>query len=172
MVYGFVRQSGGHVTIESKLGMGTTVSLYLPKSNKVPDGQVQVAAKQDLPVGSGRILMVEDDDEVLDVTSTMLRQLGYQVFCARRGIDAVQMLMTDEKFDLLFSDVVMPQGISGIELARQAKRLRNGIKIALTSGNAADVLARHGAEDEFPIIGKPFRRAELAQYLSSVMQGA
>jgi CheY-like chemotaxis protein len=82
------------------------------------------------------------------------------------------MLMSDEKFDLLFSDVVMPQGISGIELARQAKRLRNGIKIALTSGNAADVLARHGAEDEFPIIGKPFRRAELAQYLNSVMQSA
>ncbi|MET0220992.1 MAG: ATP-binding protein [Tardiphaga sp.] len=172
MVYGFVRQSGGHVTIESKLGMGTTVSLYLPKSNKLPDGQVQIAAKQDLPIGSGRILMVEDDDEVLDVTSTMLRQLGYQVFCARRGIDAVQMLMSDQKFDLLFSDVVMPQGISGIELARQAKRLRYGIKIALTSGNAADVLARHGAEDEFPIIGKPFRRAELAQYLNSVLQGA
>jgi CheY-like chemotaxis protein len=80
--------------------------------------------------------------------------------------------MGEEKFDLLFSDVVMPQGINGIELARQAKRLRNGIKIVLTSGNAADVLARHGAEDEFPIIGKPFRRAELAQYLKAAMHGA
>jgi signal transduction histidine kinase/CheY-like chemotaxis protein/PAS domain-containing protein len=172
MVYGFVRQSGGHVTIESTLGMGTTVSLYLPKSSKMPEAQPQIAARQDLPVGSGRILMVEDDDEVLDVTSTMLKQLGYQVFCARSGIDAVQLLMGEEKFDLLFSDVVMPQGINGIELARQAKRLRNGIKIVLTSGNAADVLARHGAEDEFPIIGKPFRRAELAQYLKAAMHGA
>jgi signal transduction histidine kinase len=152
MVYGFVRQSGGHVTIESAVGKGSTVSLYLPKSSKMPDAQAQIVAIENLPAGSGRILMVEDDDEVLDVTSTMLRQLGYQVYCARRGIDAVQMLMSDEKFDLLFSDVVMPQGISGIELARQAKRLRNGLKIVLTSGNAADVLARHGAEDEFPII--------------------
>jgi signal transduction histidine kinase len=171
MVYGFVRQSGGHVTIESEVGLGTTVSLYLPKSNKMPEAQAQPLQVPDLPAGAGRILVVEDDDEVLDVTSTMLKQLGYQVLRARRGAEAVQMLKGEEEFDLLFSDIVMPQGISGIELAREARRLRNGIKIVLTSGNAADVLARHGAEDEFPIIGKPFRRAELAQYLKSVMHG-
>jgi len=172
MVYGFVRQSGGHVTIESAVDVGTTVSLYLPKSTRMPEAQAQPPQIQDLPAGAGRILVVEDDDEVLDVTSAMLKQLGYQVLCARRGAEAVQMLKSEEEFDLLFSDVVMPQGISGIELAREARRLRNGIKIVLTSGNAADILARHGAEDEFPIIGKPFRRAELAQYLKSVMHGA
>ena len=114
--------------------------------------------------------MVEDDDDVLDVTSELLRQLGYQVQCARNGTDAVEVLKAGTPFDLLFSDVVMPRGINGVELAREAKRLCRGIKVLLTSGNAADVLARHDAEDEFPIIAKPYRRADLAQYLRLVMR--
>ncbi len=172
MVYGFVRQSGGHVVIESAVGKGSTVSLYLPKSTETPDAQVQVAQMRNLPAGSGRILVVDDDDDVLDVTSELLRQLGYRLQRARNGAEAIRVLKSGEQFDLLFSDIVMPPGISGIELAREAKRLCNGIKVVLMSGNAADMLARHKAEDEFPIIGKPFRRAELAQYLKSVMLGA
>ena len=172
MVYGFVRQSGGHVAIESAVGTGSTVSLYLPKSIETPDAQVQLVQMRNPPAGSGRILVVDDDDDVLDVTSELLRQLGYQLQCARNGTEAIRMLKAGEPFDLLFSDVVMPQEISGIELAREAKRLCNGIKVVLMSGNAADMLARHKAEGEFPIIGKPFRRAELAQYLKLVMLGA
>jgi CheY-like chemotaxis protein len=172
MVYGFVRQSGGHVVIESAVGKGSTVSLYLPKSTETPDAQVQVAQMRNLPAGSGRILVVDDDDDVLDVTSELLRQLGYRLRRARNGAEAIRVLKSGEQFDLLFSDIVMPPGISGVELAREAKRLCNGIKVVLMSGNAADMLARHKAEDEFPIIGKPFRRAELAQYLKSVMLGA
>jgi PAS domain S-box-containing protein len=172
MVYGFVRQSGGHVTIESAVGMGTTISLYLPKSSQTPAAPAGPAQIRDVPAGSGRVLMVEDDDDVLDVTSALLRQLGYHVLCARNGTEALRMLKAGDRFDLLFSDVVMAQGINGVELAREAKRLCGGIKVLLTSGNAADVLARHGAEDEFPIIGKPYRRADLAQYLRLVMRGA
>ena len=172
MVYGFVRQSGGHVVIESAVGIGSTVSLYLPKSTETPDAQVQVAQMKNLPAGSRRILVVDDDDDVLDVTSELLRQLGYRLRRARNGAEAIRVLKSGEQFDLLFSDIVMPPEISGVELAREAKRLCNGIKVVLMSGNAADMLARHKAEDEFPIIGKPFRRAELAQYLKSVMLGA
>ena len=102
----------------------------------------------------------------------MLRDLGYQVICARNGREAIQLLKAGKRFDLLFSDVVMPKGITGVELGREAKRMCDGIKILLTSGNAADVLARHRAEDEFPIIGKPFRRTDLAQYLRLVMREA
>jgi signal transduction histidine kinase/CheY-like chemotaxis protein/HAMP domain-containing protein len=171
MVYGFVRQSGGHVAIESEVGVGTTISLYLPKSTQPPAASADVAEIRDVPSGSGRILMVEDDDDVLDVTSELLRRFGYHVLCARNGTEAVQMLQAGNRFDLLFSDVVMPRGINGVELAREAKRLCGGIKVLLTSGNAADVLARHGAEDEFPIIGKPYRRADLAQYLRLVLRG-
>jgi len=172
MVYGFVRQSGGHVTIDSEVGVGTTISLYLPKSTQTPAPAADSAQIRDVPAGSGRILMVEDDDDVLDVTSALLRQLGYQVLCARNGTEALQMLKAGERFDLVFSDVVMPQGINGVELAREAKRRFSGIKVLLTSGNAADVLARHGGLDEFPIIGKPYRRADLAQYLRLVIRGA
>ena len=172
MVYGFVRQSGGHVAIESGVGLGTTVSLYLPKSTQAPERAADNVKMQDVPTGSGRVLVTEDDADVLDVTSAMLRELGYHVVCARNGAEAIQILTSGNRFDLLFSDVVMPQGITGIELAREAKRLCDGIKILLTSGNAADVLARYGAEDEFPIIGKPFRRADLAQYLRLVMRAA
>jgi CheY-like chemotaxis protein len=172
MVYGFVRQSGGHVAIESAVGVGTTVSLYLPKSTQTPDAEVEVVQMQALPAGSERILVVEDDDDVLEITSAMLTGLGYQVLCARNGNDAIQMLKSGEKFDLVFSDVLMPLGISGVELAREARRLGNGIKVLLTSGNAGDVLARHGAVDEFPIIGKPFSRADLARCLGLVMREA
>ena len=118
---------------------------------------------------SGRVLLVEDDDDVLDVTTSMLSRLGYQVVCARSGIEAIRMLKLDTEFDLLLTDVLMPQGVNGIELAREARRICNGIKVLLASGNVTDVLARHGAVDEFPIIGKPFRRSELAQCLQVVM---
>jgi signal transduction histidine kinase/CheY-like chemotaxis protein/HAMP domain-containing protein len=172
MVYGFVRQSGGHVTIESEIGAGTTIDLYLPRSNQAPAPAADLPQIGDVPAGSERILMVEDDDDVLDVTSELLRQLGYQVQCARNGTDAIEVLKAGTRFDLLFTDVVMPPGINGVELGREARRLCSGIKVLLTSGNAADVLARHGAEDEFPIIGKPYRRADLAQYLRLLMREA
>jgi CheY-like chemotaxis protein len=172
MVYGFVRQSGGHVAIESTVGVGTTVNLYLPRSTQASDVGTDLTQLQDIAAGSGRVLMVEDDHDVMDVTSAILRDLGYEVLCAEAGADAIRMLRNDNRFDLLFSDVMMPGGISGVELAREAKQLCSGIKVLLTSGNAADALSRHGAEGEFPVIGKPFRRAELAQYLRVVMGAA
>ena len=119
-----------------------------------------------------RILVVEDDEDVLDVTSAMLTELGHQVLRARNGSEAIQMLKSNRGFDLLFSDVRMPQGMSGVELAREAKRLRNGIKVLLTSGYAEDVLVRHRALDEFPIINKPFNQADLARRLRSALSDA
>jgi CheY-like chemotaxis protein len=165
MVYGFVKQSGGHIAIESTVGVGTTVTLYLRKAVET-DGAVAKASQiQALSGGSGRILLVEDDEQLLKLTRTMLTELGYQVLFARNGVDAIQMLKSDEPFDLLFSDVGLPQGISGVDLAREAKRLRNKIKVLLTSGYTEDALARC----EFPIIGKPFYRADLARCLLSVL---
>jgi signal transduction histidine kinase/HAMP domain-containing protein len=172
MVYGFVRQSSGHVAIESTVGAGTTVSLHLPKSTQAPDVAMNDVQVKDVPAGSGRVLVVEDDEDVLDVTSVMLREFGYHVVCARNAAEAIHILTSGKQFDLLFSDVVMPPGITGVELAREAKRLCGDIKVLLTSGNTAEVLARYGAEDEFPIIGKPFRRVDLAQYLRLVMRAA
>ncbi len=172
MVYGFVEQSGGRVAIESKVGVGTTVTLYLPKATQTPTIEMEAAPMQSVPEGCGRILVVEDNEQLADVTTTMLTELGYQVHCARNGIDAIQMLKSDKVFDVLFSDIVMPRGMNGIELAREAKRLRNNIKILLTSGYAEDALARHGALNEFMVLKKPFYRADLARCIWSVQHQA
>jgi signal transduction histidine kinase len=170
MVYGFVQQSGGHVAIESGLGVGTTVTLYLPKAQQESDNETRAIQAPDLPAGSERILVVEDDESVLGVTSEMLTDLGYRVSIARSGTEAMRILESGEEFELLFSDIVMPLGMNGVELARESKRLKSSIKVLLTSGYARDILERHGAADEFPIIGKPFRRADLAQSVRSVLQ--
>jgi signal transduction histidine kinase len=169
MVYGFVRQSGGHIAIESAPGAGTTVALYLPKATQKPDAGVEAIQPQAIPQGSERILVVEDNADILEVTSAMLTTFGYRVLCARNGAEAFQMLESGQDFELLFSDVVMPNGMNGIELAREARRLRKGIKILLTSGYAGDVLERHQAADEFPIIDKPYGLADLARRLRSIL---
>src|SRR3982075_811381 len=172
MVYGFVRQSGGHVAVESAVGVGTTVSLYLPKSTQEPDAEVEAIQPQAIPEGSERILVVDDNEDLLKVTSEMLTALGYRVVCARNGAEAIQMFESGQEFELLFSDVVMPNGMSGVELAREARRRSSGIKVLLTSGYAGDVLERHRAVDEFPIIDKPFRLADLARRLRSILHEA
>jgi signal transduction histidine kinase len=172
MVYGFVRQSGGHVAVESAPGVGTTVALYLPKATQKPDAEVEAIQTQAIPPGSERILVVEDNEDLLEVTTAMLTTFGYRVLCARNGAEAIQMLESGQEFELLFSDVVMPNGMNGVELAREARRLSKDIKILLTSGYAGDVLERHGAVDEFLIIDKPFRLTDLAWRLRSILHEA
>jgi CheY-like chemotaxis protein len=130
---------------------------------------VETIQTQAIPTGSERILVVEDNDDILELTLAMITELGYRVSTAANGADAIHLLKSGQEFDLLFSDVVMPNGVSGVELAREARRLNKGIKVLLTSGYARDVLERHQAVDEFPMIDKPFRRAELAQRLRSIL---
>ncbi|MEH2510939.1 PAS domain S-box-containing protein [Nitrobacteraceae bacterium AZCC 1564] len=172
MVYGFVRQSGGHIDITSVLDVGTTIDLYLPKATQMPDAEANHIQPTAVPAGSERILLVDDNEDLLDVTSTMLTGLGYRVSSARNGAEALQILRSDQEFELLLSDIVMPNGMSGVELAREARRLREDIKILLTSGYAEDVLERHNAVGEFSIIDKPFRLADLARRLHSILRDA
>jgi PAS domain S-box-containing protein len=169
MVYGFVRQSGGHATVESATGVGTTVALYLPKAAQQADAEVETIQPQMIPGGSERILVVEDNEDLLEVTSAMLTTFGYEVLCAQNGAEAIQILESGQEFDLLFSDVVMPNGMSGVELARELRRRNKSVKILLTSGHAGDVLERHQAAGEFPIIDKPFRLSDLVRRLQSIL---
>jgi CheY-like chemotaxis protein len=172
MVYGFVRQSGGHVVVESAPGVGTTVALYLPKAEQTAEVEVETIQTQAVPGGSERILVVDDNEDLLKVTSAMLTAFGYRVLCARNGAEAIKMFGSGEEFDLLFSDVVMPNGMNGVELAREARRRSKDIKVLLTSGYAGDVMERHRAVGEFPLIGKPFRLGDLAQRLRSILHEA
>ncbi len=172
MVYGFVRQSGGHVTIESAPGEGTTVALYLPKAAEKADAEAEPVQAPAVSGGSERILIVEDNEDLLEVTSAMLTTFGYQVFCAQNGAEAIRIVESGQEFDLLFSDIVMPNGMSGVELARELKRRNANVKILLTSGHAGNVLERHQAAGEFPIIDKPFRLSDLVRRLQSILRAA
>ena len=172
MVYGFVRQSGGRIAIESAPGAGTTVALYLPATAREPDTEQDTIETQALPTGSERVLVVDDNEDLLNVTSAMLSTFGYQVSCAHNGAEALRTLQSDQPFELLFSDIVMPNGMNGIELARAAKRLRKDISILLTSGYAEEVLQRNNAMGEFSIIDKPFSSTELAQRVRSILSEA
>ena len=166
MVYGFVKQSNGHVSIYSEPGLGTTARMYLPvQYAKMPRGSLPDRADvtQMLAGGSETVLVVEDDVFVRTYAMRCLTHLGYTVIAAVDGNDALQKLGTDIHIDVLFTDVVMPGGINGWELADQAQKARPGLPVVLTSGYALETLIKHGrAHGESVILTKPYRKAELA----------
>jgi PAS domain S-box-containing protein len=169
-VYGFVTQSGGHVAVDSTPGSGTTVALYLPAADQAA-GRSSRRSDTEKARTQGRILVVEDDPEVLDVTVEILRGFGWEVLTAPDGPSALSVLRRDADIDALFSDIVMPRGMNGLELARQARRLRPELRVLLASGYPASVLASdHGAgeEGEFPFLSKPYRASELANKLRAL----
>jgi len=170
-VYGFVKQSGGHVTLRSGLGHGTTVSIFLPRSPVAAPSEATVPAAPPADVrGTGTILVVEDDDDVLEVATETLTELGYSVLVARDGPEALAILQSNEALDLLFSDVVMPNGMTGMSLARRARRLRPGLKVVLTSGFTPRDLSAHDVPgSEFQLVGKPYRRAQLAEVIRATL---
>jgi CheY-like chemotaxis protein len=166
-VYGFAKQSGGHVVIGSAPGRGTVISLYLPRSDAPLERHPAAAAVDATRGGQESILVVEDDDEVRELAVTMMRELGYHVLVSRDGLRALEVIRSDRPIDLLFSDVVMPGGISGAELAREAQTLRCGLKVLLTSGYPRTP----GPHGGLPIIAKPWSRGELARRLRLALDG-
>jgi CheY-like chemotaxis protein len=170
MVYGFVRQSGGHVTIESRVGIGTQVNLFLPST----DAQVQTPnaeSQGDTPQGRGEsILVVEDEPAVRKLVSSTLRELGYQVTEAQDGNEALMLLEGIESLDLLLSDVVLPGKLSGRDLVIHVERERPGTQTLLMSGYASKVLMEGGDLRPVPeLLNKPFRKDELARKVRSAL---
>lgn len=158
-VFGFIRQIGGHVAIQSAPGRGTTVSLYLPLGSATAAPAGGTAAPARLPAHSGAglsVLVVEDEPVVRAVAVDMLQDAGFAVLAAHDGPTALALLEEGAQVDILFSDVVMPGGMTGVDLAREARRLRPGIGVLLASGYAAEALAQHGGAGEFELIGKPY----------------
>jgi signal transduction histidine kinase len=170
MVYGFVKQTGGHIKIYSEVGEGTSVKLYLPRSS-LPLADMTRAATA-LPRGRGEtILAVEDDDMVRGHVAAELKALGYNVLTAHSGADALQVLRSDTKIDLLFSDVVMPGGMSGPQLAEQALHLRPALRVLYTSGYTENTVIHQGRVDPgVQLLNKPYRRQELAAKLRAALR--
>jgi PAS domain S-box-containing protein len=159
MVHGFAVQSGGGLRLESAPGVGTCVTLYLPRERSAAE-EDRKESPADPRSGAGAVLVVEDDERVRAISVEMLSSLGYRVYIARNGHEALAILQSGEAVDLLFTDLVMPRGISGIELARQACRIKPGLAVLLTTGYP---LRQSAGPDEFPVIAKPFRLAALSE---------
>ncbi|MFQ4137956.1 PAS domain-containing protein [Nodosilinea sp. PGN35] len=165
MVYGFVRQSNGCVKIDSEPGVGTTVRLYLPRcgAGQRSGEPAPLSTENVCSGGSELILLVEDNALVRDYAQQQLESLGYRVLAAENGPTALAMLQQQPEIDLLFTDVIMPGGLNGRELADAARRLRPGLRVLYTSGYAENVLSHQaGPEAELQLLHKPYQRVELA----------
>lgn len=171
MVYGFVKQSGGHIKIYSEVGHGTSFKIYLPRSldAKEPTAAGVIAKPHD-PIGSETILLAEDDALVRQHGVNLLRGLGYQVLIAANGAEALAILERGDHVDLLFTDVVMPGGMSGRQLADKAAALRPSLKILFTSGYPESAIVHHGRLDPgIHLMKKPYRRRDLALKLRELL---
>jgi len=172
MVYGFAKQSNGHVTLYSEIGLGTTIRIYLPATSMQPARIVKnsIADTDAVPQGRGTILVAEDDPFVRGYAVACLESLGYRAIAAVDGHEALARLGRTEGIDALFSDIVMPGGMTGWELAERARQVRPGLKVLLTSGYALETLAARGRLDpQIAVLNKPYRKAELARRLNEVM---
>lgn len=173
MVYGFVRQSGGHVEIESTPGEGTVVLLLLPRTHRSADPCTRPTHREEQEVPQGNhetILLVEDDDRVRETVADLLQDLGYRVVKARDATRALAILETPAGIDLLFTDVVMPGPVGSPELATLARNRRPGLAVLFTSGYAEDVIVHDGRLDSgIALLSKPYSREVLARKLRDML---
>jgi PAS domain S-box-containing protein len=170
MVYGFVKQSGGHIKIYSEQGHGTTIRLYLPPAR----GRAEPAPPAGSPVSGGHetILVVEDDALVRNFVITQLRGLGYRTIAAADSPAALQHLENGEQFDLLFTDVIMPGGMTGRQLAEAIVKRRPGLKVLYTSGYTDNAIVHHGRLDEgVLLLAKPYRKTQLDLMVRRALRG-
>ncbi len=169
-VYGTVRQAGGHARIVSAPGQGTTVEMLLPRLQdriaRDRPGHDIVPLRRATP--GEVVLVVEDEPSVMELAVECLQELGYHTLTAFNAVLALERLKGAERIDALFSDVVMPGGMNGVQLAVQARRLRPGLKVLLTSGYSASAEAGDVPED-VPLLPKPYDRGQLATRLRLVI---
>ncbi|WIW45003.1 response regulator [Bradyrhizobium sp. 62B] len=168
-VHGFATQSRGTVRIQSEVGRGTSIELYLPRSFDVPSKErhlIDLTRIRPKKSNHGRILLVEDDDEVAALVGEMLGQLGYEVTRAASAAAALGALADGRSVDLIFSDIMMPGGMNGVELAREIKKRRSDIPVLLTSGYA-EASVHEAQRAGIQILAKPYHIDELAAALST-----
>lgn len=170
MVFGFAKQSNGHLSVYSEVGEGTTVKLYMPRSaNK----EINVDASDDTKFaepGLERILVVEDDESVRSISVSILSEQGYDVVAVVDGNEAIEQLKGNAAFDLLFTDVILPGGMNGVEIAKQAEKLQPHIKVLYTTGYTENSIVHDGKLDRgITLVSKPYRRAELLEKVRNVL---
>ncbi|CAJ0894159.1 response regulator [Ralstonia flatus] len=175
MVFGFVKQSGGHIAIDSAVGRGTTVQLYFPRSTEAaPDDALDLRDTVVTPMGGREtILVVEDDTDVRLTAVDMLTQLGYRVLTAANGEAALELMNSGTPIDLLFTDVIMPGPIKGGELSIRAAQRVPPLPVLLVSGYTRDEILRDGRlPPGVTLLDKPYRRDDLARMVRNVLNNS
>jgi signal transduction histidine kinase len=173
MVYGFVKQSNGHIKIYSEEGHGTTVKLYLPRATWAPemdaDGLTE-PGNSESEQGDESILIVEDDAMVRDYVVAQIERLGYRTLTAGNAAEALVIIDGPDHIDLLFTDVIMPGGMNGRQLGTEAVRRRPGLKVLYTSGYTENAIVHHGRLDAgVQLLPKPYRSSDLAREIRAAL---
>jgi CheY-like chemotaxis protein len=170
MVYGFVKQSNGHIKIYSEEDYGTTIKLYLPRATAQADAPAAVVPP--ITGGNEKILVVEDDALVRNFIVAQLHSLGYQTMPAVNGSDALTQIEHGATFDLLLTDVIMPGGINGRQLADIVAAHQPWVKVLYTSGYTENAIVHHGRLDAgVLLLAKPYRRSDLARMVRTALDG-
>lgn len=171
MVYGFAKQSGGHITVYSEIGMGTTINLYLPRFDSDSDSSVQSEIEVEARPSAGElILVVEDDPRVRRLALIRLAELGYKTLEAANGPDALAILDGNSRIDLVFTDLIMPGGMSGYDLCEEISKRYPIIRVLLTSGYAEELV--HGeklTKENLKVLRKPYRQSDLARSIAGAL---
>jgi PAS domain S-box-containing protein len=171
MVYGFIKQSAGHIKVYSEEGQGTTIRMYLPPGTGAsPD--LRPDSDSEIEGGNETILVVEDDRLVRDYVLTQLHSLGYTTLNAANAAEALALAGKNTQFDLLFTDVIMPGAMNGRQLADTILKQRPGLKVLFTSGYTEDAIVHHGRLDfGVLLLAKPYRKADLARMIRKALEG-
>jgi CheY-like chemotaxis protein len=172
MVFGFVKQSGGHIKIYSEEGHGTTVKIYLPRSSGQGQTALDLSSSGEVKGGSETILVVEDDMLVRNYVMTQVASLGYATLEAANATEALKIIEDGAHVDLLFTDVIMPGPMNGRQLVDEALRRRPSLKTLFTSGYTENAILHHGRLDEgVLLLAKPYRKPELARMIRIALAG-
>jgi signal transduction histidine kinase len=170
MVYGFVKQSNGHIKIYSEEGHGTTVKLYLPRAAGIPDTLAAEAGISGIERGDESILIVEDDALVREYVVTQISNLGYDTLAASNAAEALAIIDGPERIDLLFTDVIIPGGMNGRQLAIEALTRRQGLKVLYTSGYTENAIVHHGRLDAgVLLLPKPYLSSDLGRMIRTAL---
>ncbi|UHC17164.1 PAS domain-containing protein [Methylobacterium currus] len=169
MAHGFVQQSRGRLEIESRPKNGTTITMLFPAGPGAVAEEEPTERRPALRRGDETVLVVEDSDDVRALAREYLESLGYQVLTARDGGEALEILKREERIDLLFSDIVMPGSVNGLILADRAQTMRPDLPVLLTTGYNEDLVAEGPATPTMDVLGKPYRKAELADRVRAAL---
>jgi CheY-like chemotaxis protein len=171
MVFGFAKQSRGHVAIESEEGHGTTIRLYLPRGRRTDMIEI-TASRTEIPFGQGEhILVVEDDPDLRHLTVTQLENLGYHVVAASDGKSALETLQKFGHIDMLLTDVVLPGGMDGTVLSREVIQRQPDVKVLFMSGYSDHAAVQNDTWSTAVLLQKPFRKEDLARRVHDVLTG-